>query len=539
MSNSLRFAETLDLTRATVADLQTAFRSRKLSSEKLTALYLARIKAYDKQGPSINSVIMLNPNALHEARALDRERRAGHVRSPLHGIPILVKDNFNTTDMPTTAGSQLLAGSVPPNEAFVLRKLRASGAIIIAKVNMSEFAGSGGTTVGATDPEIIKKGHWASGFSSLGLQTLNPHALDRSPSGSSGGTGASVAAAFGQLGLGTDTGGSVRYPSSANGIVGLKPTYGLVSRAGIVPLARSLDTAGPMARSVYDLAVALGIMAGVDPEDPATQMSAGKAETDYTKYLKRGALKGARIGIGRDFMGCNPAVDKITEQAIATLRSLGAEIVDPIRLPDYLLQARSGIYELLVNAEFKAQITDYLQTLKPGFPRNFDEIVALANNPATRYRNPGKAFALKYSQQRAVGVSTPTYLAARYQALPAIKAGMEAVFAEQKVDAIFTPTMSRLEPLITEGPQPADQEASGLASCRADSPGDLINESWLPEIVVPAGMTNEGMPVTISFIGTAFSEASLIGYAYDFEQATRAVRLPKNTPPLSSDVISY
>ncbi len=525
-------AATLDLTTATIADVQAALETRKLSSEKLTAAYLARIKAYDKQGPAINAVITVNPNAIREARALDRERRAGKVRGPLHGIPVLVKDNYNTADMPTTAGSQLLAGSIPPADAFVVKKLRDAGAIIIAKVNLNEFAGSGGMTNGEKDPEIAKLGRAQAGFSSMGLQTLNPHALDRVPSSSSGGTGASVAAAFGQFGLGTDTGGSVRGPSSVNGIVGLKTSYGLVSRAGIVPLSLSLDTAGPMARSVSDLAAALSVMAGVDPADPTTQMSVGKAEADYTKFLKPGALKGARIGIGRDFMGADPAVDKITEDAIATLKSLGADIVDPIRVPDYLLQARGGIYALLVNSEFKAQITDYLQTLKPGFPRSFDEIVALANDPATKYRSPEKAYGLKYSQAHAVGLDTPTYLALRDQQLPAMRAGVEALFAANKVDAILAPTNSRPAQLIAE-PRRGGGGAGG------DSPGNLTNESWVPEMVVPAGMTPDGLPVTISFVGPAFSEAKLIGYAYNFEQATKAIKVPKNTPALKSDIISY
>lgn len=526
-------AATLDVTSASIADVQAAFATRKLSSEKLTSAYLARIKAYDKQGPAINAVILVNPNAIREARAMDRERRAGKIRGPLHGIPVLVKDNYNTTDMPTTAGSQLLAGSIPSTDAFVVKQLRDAGAVIVAKVNMNEWAGSGGMVNGAKDPEVVKTGRAPAGFSTQGLQTLNPHALDRVPSSSSGGTGASVAAAFGQFGIGTDTGGSVRGPSFANGIVGLKTSYGLISRAGIVPLALSLDTAGPMARNVSDLAVALGVMTGIDPADPTTQMSAGKAETDYTKYLTPGALKGKRIGVARDFMGGDPAVDKITENAIATLKSLGAEIVDPIKIPDYLLQARGGIYELLVNSEFKAQITEYLQTLKPGFPRSFDEVVALANDPATNYRSPQKAYALKYSQSRAVDLNSPTYLALRNHALPTIQAGVAAVFVDNKIDAMFAPTNSRPAALIAEPPKPIGAAGGG------DSPGSLTNESWLPEIVIPAGMTDDGLPVTVSFIGTAFSESALIGYAYDFEQATKAIKLPKNTPQLKSDVINY
>src|ERR1700722_11201339 len=271
-------ATTVDLAGATIADIDAAFDKGTLTSEKLVKMYLRRIAAYDKQGPAINAVITLNPKALETAKALDKERKAKGPRSPLHGIPVILKDNYNTFDLPTTAGSQLLAGSVPAEDAYVVKKLREAGAVIVAKVNLSEFAGSGGSVSGATDPEVLKAGAVPNGFSSMGLQTHNPHDLSRGPSGSSGGTGAGIAAWFAQFGLGTDTGGSVRGPSSANGIVGLKPTVGLMSRSGIVPLALSFDTGGPMARSVYDVAVALGVMTDVDPADPATNASAGKLE---------------------------------------------------------------------------------------------------------------------------------------------------------------------------------------------------------------------------------------------------------------------
>ncbi len=526
-------AATLDLMTASINDVQAAYATGKLTSEMVTQAYLARIAAYDDQGPGINAVIMVNPNAIAEAKARDAERAAGKVRGPLHGIPILVKDNYDTHDMPTTAGSQLLKGSIPAEDAFVVKKLRDAGAVIVAKVNMNEFAGSGGMVNGARDPAVIRVGRAPAGFSSLGLQTHNPHDLSRVPSSSSGGTGASVAAAYGQFGLGTDTGGSVRGPSSANGIVGLKTSYGLVSRAGIVPLALSLDTAGPMARNVSDLAIALSVMAGPDPKDPTTKMGAGKVEKDYTKFLKTGSLKGARIGIARDFMGADAGTDRVTADAIIKLRQLGAVIVDPVKFPEHLMSARGPIYELLVNSEFKAQITDYLKTLKPGFPKTYDEIVKLANDPATNYTSPQKAYALKYSQARALELTDPSYLALRDQMLPAFKAGVEAVFAANKLDAIFYPTNSTPANQIEEPPAPAGTGSPG-------SPGNLVNESWLPEIVVPAGMTYSGdLPVTISFLGTAFSEAKLIGYAYDFEQATKAIRLPKHTPALSSDVINY
>jgi amidase len=521
-------AETLDLSTATIAELNAAMAKGKVTSEQLVRLYLKRIAAYDKTGPGINAVILVNPKALETARALDKERRTKGARGPLHGIPIALKDNFDTFDMATTAGSQLLAGSIPPDDAFVVKKLREAGAVIVAKVNLSEFAGSGGSVSGAPE-EMVAKGTVPNGFSSMGLQTHNPHDLTRGPAGSSGGTGAAIAAIYAQFGLGTDTGGSVRGPSSANGIVGLKPTLGLMSRDGIVPLALSFDTGGPMARSVYDLAVALGAMTGVDAADPATAASAGKFETDYVKFLRKGSLAGARIGVARDFMGKDPGTDAVMEQAIAMLRKLGAEVVDPVTYPFYLVQSRQGIYNQLVASEFKAQITEYLQTTRPGFPKSFDEIVKLANDPATNYRSPEKAFALKYTQSIALDLNDPVYLAVKSQALAATKAGVDALFVKYRLDAIVYPTSPRPAVFIdTTKPRPP-----------ADSPTNIANQTGYPDLIVPAGMTPEGLPVTISFFGPAFSEAKLLGYGYDFEQATHAIRTPKYTPVLSGETIQY
>src|SRR5882672_1270192 len=277
-------AKTIDLDSATIADINAAFKAGTLTAEGLVQLCLARIRSYDREGPSLHAVMTINPKAIETARELDAERKAKGPRSALHGIPVVLKDNYNTADLPTTGGSVLLEGSIPPADAFVVKKLRGAGAIILAKMNMSEFA---------SPPSQ----------SSLGGQSLNPHDLRRTPAGSSGGTGVAVAAAYAPLGLGTDTGGSIRGPSTANGIVGLKPTHGLLSRSGIIPLSLTFDTGGPMARSVNDVAVALGAMTGIDPADAATQKSEGKFSADYTKDLKVDALKGARIGIARDFLG--------------------------------------------------------------------------------------------------------------------------------------------------------------------------------------------------------------------------------------------
>lgn len=516
---------------ATIAELQAAFAKGTLTAEKLTEIYLARIAAYDKQGPALNTVITLNPKAMEEARALDAERKAGKVRGPLHGIPIVLKDNYDTYDLPTTAGSQLLEGSIPPADAFTVKKFRDAGAIILAKLNLSEFAGGGGSVGGATDPAIIKAGTIPNGFSSMGLQTLNPHDLTRGPSGSSGGTGAAIAASFAQFGTGSDTAGSIRGPSSANGIAGLKPTLGLVSRSGIVPLSLSFDTGGPLARNVYDVAVALSVMAGVDPKDPATLSAKGKVEKDYTKFLKTGSLKGARIGVARDFMGKDPETDRIIEESILTLKKLGAEIIDPTRFPEYVLKARQPLFNVMRTAEFKAQIAVYLKTLKPGFPKTIDELAEKANDPKSGYRSPEKAFALKYSASTALDLDDPIYLAAKNQGLAMIRAGVQGVFAKNKLDAIIYPTSPTPATLI----KPSTTGGGGAG----DSPVTIANETGYPDLIVPAGMTKDGLPVTISFLGQSYSEPKLLGYGYDFEQATSARRQPKTTPVLPGDTIAY
>ena len=361
-------------TQATIQQLSAAMDAGTLTSERLVQLGLARIEAYDEKGPLLNAVLTLNPKALDTARALDAERKAKGKRSLLHGIPIVLKDNFDTADLPTTGGSILLDGSIPPDDAFVVKKLRDAGAVIVAKVNLSEFA-SGGA------------------FSSLGGQTRNPHDPTRTPSGSSGGTGVSIAAGYAVLGLGTDTGGSVRGPSTSNGIVGLKPTHGLLSRDGIIPLALTFDTGGPMARSVADVAVALGIMTGVDPADEATKKSEGRFERDYTKYLNADGLKGARIGIARDFMAQDAEVDWVVEASLQALRAGGATVVD-VRFPKWLLDVKGEFYTAVRYPEFPAQVATYLATLKPGFPRTHrrdDRALRPDRGDAARRRRPESA----------------------------------------------------------------------------------------------------------------------------------------------------
>lgn len=508
-------AASVALESATIEDLNAAFKAGTLTSEKLVQMYLKRIDAYDKQGPAINTVITLNPKALEQARALDKERKSKGARSPLHGIPIMLKDNYNTFDLPTTAGSSLLKGSIPPADAYMVKKLRDAGAIILAKVNLSEFAsGSGGPN----------------GFSSMGGQTHNPHDLTKGPAGSSGGTGASIAAGFAQFGLGTDTGGSIRGPSSANGIAGLKPTWGLLSRDGIVPLALSYDTGGPMARSVYDVAVSLGIMTGVDNNDAATQGSAGKFETDYTKYLKKGALKGARIGVARDFFKQSVEVDYVMEQSIAKLKELGATVVDPVNLPEYLLGGMGMLTDRISGREFKVQVSKYLSTLKPEYPHSLAELIAKAEAPGSGYNNPWRLKAMKDAQASVGELEDPVYKVQQQQGLAFIRATMLAIFEQNKLDALVYPTSPRPA-------QPIGPVAEVTPALRA--PSNMANRTGFPDLIVPAGMTPQGLPVTISFFGPAFSEGKLLGYGYDFEQATKARVLPITTPILSGETINY
>jgi amidase len=504
----------IDLDSATIANFNAAFKAGTLTAEKLVQMCLARIQAYDRQGPALRAVITVNPRALETARALDAERKSKGPRSPLHGIPVVLKDNVDTADLPTTGGSVLLEGSVPPDDAFLVKKLRAAGAIIVAKVNLSEFASG-------------------AAHSSLGGQIRNPHDLTRTPSGSSGGTGAAIAAAYAVVGLGTDTGGSIRGPSTANGIVGLKPTHGLLSRDGIIPLALSFDTGGPMARSVYDVAATLGVMTGVDAADPATRKSEGRFETDYTKYLKADALKGARIGIARDFLGQDADVDWVVEAALDAMRREGATVVD-VRFPKWLLDAKGEFYNAIRYPEFTAQIAEYLATIGPSYPKTIDQLIERATRVnALRADgagpNPGRWGLMK----REAGSGTLDdyrYTSVRDHALPMVRAVVEGLLASQKLDAIVYPTSPRRAPLIAA---PPDVPGGGAGSAT-----NIANLTGFPDLIVPAGFTGDDLPVGLSLLGPAFSEPKLLALGYSFEQATRARRLPVHTPRLAGESIT-
>lgn len=514
---SAAHADNVEVTDATIADLNRAIDAGALSSERLVELSLARIDAFDKAGPAVNAVLYLNPNALAEARALDAERERRGRRSPLHGIPVVLKDNIDTADMPTTAGSFMLRGSLPPDDAFLTKKLRDAGAIILAKLNMSEFASG-------------------DAMNSLGGATYNPHDVSRSPSGSSGGTGVAIAAGYAMLGLGTDTGGSVRGPSSANGIVGLKPTLGLLSRDGVIPLALSFDTAGPMARSVTDVAIALGSLAGVDPADPATTASLDHLHEDYTRFLDPEALDGARIGVARDFMGSDEEVDWVIEASLQAMRDAGAEIID-IELPSWLLDARGRFYRAIRYREFRAQIRDYLATTAAAYPKTLEELIERSMTLTSRRSdgaipNPSR-WQLMLDEVDSGDLSDYEYLSVRDHALPLIRGIVGGLIDAEDLDAVVYPTSHVRPESIDQGPDPDGAPGSG------SSPVILANLTGFPDLIVPAGFTGRGLPVTISFLGPAFSEPELLALGFAFEQLTKARRLPESTPPLPGESISW
>ncbi len=511
-------AAQFDLSTAGVPEIHAAIDAGALTYEKLVSLYLARIQAYDDAGPALNTIITLNPRALETARALDVEFKAKGRRSPLHGIPILAKDNFDTADLPTSGGCFVLAESVPFADAPTIRQLREAGAIIIAKTNLDEFA------------------HGGVGFSSLGGQTLNPHDPRRHPAGSSGGTGAGLAAWFSPIGLGSDTGGSIRGPASANGIVGIKPTNGLVSRTGIMPCVLTFDTGGPMARTVYDAALALGFLTGVDPADPLTRTSRGLYQTDYTQFLKKDSLRGVRLGVIRDLAGTDAEVDRVFEAALADLTRLGAILVDPIKLPGAAMEHRSAVMDPVRLTEVKQNYADYLGGLRPGFPRTIGDL-ADAGARLTAPRDGFLPHPSVYTRFKALAggpaLTSLTYTTAKVHGMPAVQGAVLGLMEDQQLAALVYPTRSRRPELIDpETPKIVDRP-------RTPSLTSLANVTQFPDVQVPAGLTSDKLPVTISFLGPAYSEPRLLGYAYAYEQATHALRLPATTPALPGESFTY
>ncbi len=484
-----------------VPQFQAAMASGRYTSLQICRFYLDRIASLDRKGPALRSVIEINPEAEALARAADAARKAGKVRGPLHGIPIVIKDNIATRDrMQTTAGSLALVGAVPPADAFIVRRLRAAGAIILGKTNLSEWAN-------------FRSSHSTSGWSGRGGQTRSPYALDRNPCGSSSGTGVAVAANLSAIGIGTETDGSIVCPSSHNALVGIKPTVGLVSRSGIIPISETQDTAGPMCRSVTDAAILLGVMAGADAADAATSRSAGHIEADYTRFLNADALKGARIGVAREgFFGYSAETDKLAEEAIALLKSSGAEVVDPADIPhadDY----GSAEFTVLLY-EFKAGINRYLAGLGAGAPRSLADLIAF--NVAHADQEMPYFGQETFAQAEAAGSLTDDkYIEALAHCRRLARTeGLDAVIAKHRLDALVAPT---------GGPPWTTDLVNGDHFAGSSSTPAAV--SGYPSITVPMGQVF-GLPVGLSFIGAAWTEGQLISLAYAYEQASKARKPP-------------
>lgn len=486
---------------ATVAGLQAAMRRGETTSAALVRAYLARIAAYDRGGPRVNSVIELNPDALAIATERDAERRAGQLRGPLHGVPVLLKDNIATFDrMQTTAGSLALVGARPPRDAFIVTRLRAAGAVILGKSNLSEWAN-------------FRSTRSTSGWSSRGGLTKNPYALDRNTSGSSSGSAAAVAASFAAIAVGTETDGSIISPASVNGIVGLKPTLGLVSRDGIVPIAHSQDTAGPMARTVADAAALLTVLAGSDSRDAATGQASARA-VDYTRFLNRDGLKGKRLGVVRDrFSGANDLVASVVQQGLDRMAAQGAILVDLPELPNEGKLDDSEFEVLLY--EFKADIAAYLAEFAPASPlKTLADIV----DYNTRHRDrvmPHFGQELMIRAAAKGGLDSQEYRDALAKGRKLARdEGIDKALGEHRLDALVAPSGS---PAWLTDFIRGDFSGSGFTSAAA--------VAGYPHITVPAGFVH-GLPCGVSFVGAAWSEPQLIAMAYAFEQASKARRAP-------------
>lgn len=501
-------AGSFELEEATVATLQEGMKSGRFTAHSVTEAYLRRIEALDRSGPALRSIIETNPDALTIADELDAERARQGPRGPLHGIPILVKDNIDTNDrMTTTAGSLALEGSIPAQDSFVAARLRAAGAVLLGKANLSEWANFRSTLS-------------SSGWSARGGQCRNPYFLDRTPSGSSAGSGAATSANLCPLAIGTETDGSITAPASACGIVGIKPTVGLVSRAGVIPIAHSQDTAGPMCRTVTDAAVLLGALVGIDPRDPATAASQGHTYADYTQFLDRDGLKGARIGVARKLFDFHPGVDRMMEGLLETMRKLGSELID---LPDFFntKDVEGPELEVLLY-EFKDDLNKYLAGLDQRIRvRTLKDLIAF--NEQHRDREMpifGQELLLKAEDKG------PLTDKAYRQALEGNQRktrrdGIDAVMSQHQLHALVAPTMSPATVLD----QVNGEKYLGTTTTVAAVAG-------YPHITVPGGFVGE-LPVGISFFGRAWSEPALLKIAFAFEQATKVRRPPKLLPTLT------
>ncbi len=491
-----------ELDEITIPELQDGMKSGKFTARSLVEKYVARIDEIDKRGPAVNAIIELNPDAPSIADALDQERKAKGARGPLHGIPVLIKDNIDTADrMMTTAGSLALVGSKPPKDSFVAQRLRAAGAVILGKTNLSEWAN-------------IRSSHSVSGWSGRGGLTKNPYALDRNACGSSSGTGAGISANLAAAGIGTETDGSIVCPSSSNGLAGIKPTVGLVSRGGIIPISHSQDGAGPMCRTLRDAAILLGALTGVDPDDAATAASAGKSQTDYAQYCDPNGLKGSHIGVARKYFGFNDAVDALMEQALGVMKAQGATLVDPADIPTL---GKFDESELLVFMyELKADLNAYLARLGPGAPVSTLQDIIDFNDRNRQKEMPYFGQDLFLKSQAKGPLTDKEYLDALAKNHQLARTeGIDAIMDKYTLDAIVAPTggPAWLTDLIN-----GDHSAGGSSNAAA--------VAGYPNINVTAGFLS-GLPVGISFFGRAWSEPTLIKLAYSFEQAVKGRRAPR------------
>lgn len=488
----------------TISELQVKMSSGEMTAISITQAYLERIEQVDKQGPAVNAVIELNPEAMAIAADMDTERKAGHVRGPLHGIPILIKDNIDTHDrMQTTAGSLALEGSIAQQDAFIVKRLRHAGAVLLGKTNLSEWANFRGK------PSV-------SGWSSRGGLTRNPYALDRSACGSSSGSAVAVAANMCAAAIGTETDGSITCPAQTNGVVGIKPTLGLWSRSGIIPIAHSQDTAGPLARTVADAAALLGALAGVDDRDPGTKASREKALKNYARYLKKDGLRGARIGVAREMAGTDARVLKIYDACIAAMKQAGALIIDPVVVPHFKDYGKSEVDVLLY--EFKTDLNRYLKSLASNARLHTLEEIIKFNEEHKESVMPYFGQERMTAAQKKGPLTSKGYRAALAKNRRLARTqGIDVTFRKHRLDAIVVPTggPAWMIDLVNGDVLNWDMESTSPAAV-----------AGYPHITVPAGYIF-GLPVGISFLGRAWSESILIQLAYAFEQATTVRRPPE------------
>jgi len=529
-------AATFTLEEATVDDITKAMDAGALSSEQLVRLYLARIAAYEDGGPTLNAIITLNPNALKEAATLDRERKMRGRRGPLHGIPVLLKDNIDTFDMPTTNGSIVLKNSVPRQDAFIAKAIRDAGGIILGKASMGEFAGGSYNTVSG--------------------QTINPYNFKRQTGGSSSGSGAAVSANLTVLAVGTDTSTSVRGPSAFTGIVGIRPTTGLISRNGIAPKNLNFDSAGPMARTVIDVALFLNVLAGGDAADPLSArvwseetqkyskyIAAGTTKIDYTRFLKSDALKGANLGVVRDFFGGDPEIDALANTAIEKMRALGARVteikLDPEFVEKYLTSGGRKIRELS-DYRFKADWEKYLSTLGPQAPKTVAEFIGIYENVVNKSALPVEDSVMRLLKTSLkTSADDPQYRDLIENVLPAATQAKLAIFEKYHVDALVFPYQSNFGAPIANPAYSIDDPTF----VKSDRPQPSILAGYssvgFPGVVVPMGFGVQGLPMDISFFGKPYEEGKLLGFAYAYEQATKMRKPPPLLPPLQGETIEY